>query len=115
VEATTGAGDIEITMIGDPDKGDRDVTLLTGYGDITLTVPRSLSMDIDVELAYSRDYRKKCRIDSDFELREERTTEWDYSHGEPLRYIYGDASIAGGKNRIKIRTTNGVVKIRQGG
>jgi len=114
VKASTGAGDIEVTMVGDPDNGDRDVTLLTGLGDIELVVPKSLSMDIDIELAYTKRSSGRYKIKSDFDINEERTDEWDYDRGTPVKYIYGDATIGDGKNRIKIRTTNGNVTIRQG-
>ncbi|HUU46937.1 MAG TPA: hypothetical protein VM118_14510 [Acidobacteriota bacterium] len=114
VKATTGAGDVEVTMIGDPDKGRRDVSLLTGMGDVTLTVPRDLEMDIEVEIAYSKGKENKYRIVSDFDLEETRTRTWDRSHGTPLKYIYGEARIGDGRNRITIRTSHGNVYLKKG-
>lgn len=114
VDASTGAGDIEVTMVGDADRGRRDVSLLTGKGDITLTVPRDLEMDIEVEIAYSKGHAGKYRIVSDFDLEESITRDWDRSHGEPLKYIYGEARVGDGRNRILIRTSHGNVYLKKG-
>jgi DUF4097 and DUF4098 domain-containing protein YvlB len=114
VKASTGAGDIDVAMVGDPTQGKRDVTLLTGYGDVTLIVPKGLSADVEVELAFTKKKEGRCGIESDLPLAEETTSEWDYDHGEPLKYIYGQSVKPGGEHKIKIRTTNGNVVIREG-
>jgi DUF4097 and DUF4098 domain-containing protein YvlB len=113
VRAGTGAGNIDVTIIGEDDEKDRDVSLWTGSGDITLIVPEDLSMDIDIELAYTRTYSDRCRIISDFDVQEERTRSWDHEHGNPRKYIYGEAILNGGENRIKIRAVNGNVTLKQ--
>jgi len=115
VDASTGAGTIRVTMTGDPGDEKRDATLISGYGDIYLTVPANLSMEVDIELAFTRDSRRTFRIVDDFDLRQETTDTWDSSQGTPRKYIYGRATIGGGRNKIRIRTVNGNVYFRKGG
>lgn len=112
IKATTGAGDIRVTMVGDPEVGKRHITLSTGTGGIYVTVPKALSMDVDIELAYTKNKSGKYKITSDFRLQEEKTDTWDDTQGTPRKYIYGKASIQGGRNKIKIRTVNGDVHLR---
>jgi DUF4097 and DUF4098 domain-containing protein YvlB len=112
VRAETMGGDVEVTMVGDPAQGRRDVDLSSKGGDITLTVPEGLSMEVDITVAYTRNARKTYRIISDFDLHEEESRDWDYDQGTPRRYIYATGSIAGGKNRIRIETINGDVYLK---
>ncbi len=113
VKATTMGGDVDVKMVGDPQKGDREVFLKSMGGDITLTVPAELSMDIDIEIAYTKD-NEDVKISSDFNLKEERTTEWEKSNGSKKKYVYGKATVGGGKNKVKIRTINGDVILKKG-
>jgi len=115
IEARTGAGTIEVTMTGAPGDERRDVTLISGLGDIWLTLPAGLSARFDVELGYTRNSSQNFEIRSDFDLVEERTATWDDSQGTPRKYIRGTATIGGGGNLITIRTTNGDVHIAREG
>jgi len=114
IEATTMGGDIDVKMVGDAATGDRHVELTSMGGDVELTVPAGLSMDIDIELVYTRDARRNYRIESDFDIKKERTTEWEYHDGDARKYIYGTGKIGGGKNAVHIKTTNGNVILRRG-
>ena len=107
VKAHTMGGNIDVTMTGNPQERIRDVKLSSYGGKITLTVPADLSMEVDIELAYTKNARKKYRIISDFDLELKETDSWDRSSGSPRKYIYGKAKIAGGKHKIKIKTING--------
>jgi hypothetical protein len=101
-------------MVGNPAQGRRDVDISSKGGDITLTVPEGLSMEVDITLAYTRNARKTYRIISDFDLHEEESRDWDYDQGTPRRYLFATGSIAGGKNRIRIETINGDVYLKKG-
>lgn len=114
VDATTMGGEINVVMVGDPSTGDRSVDLQSMGGDVTLTVPAALSMNIDITLAYTRDRRDDYKIISDFDVKQEETKDWDDNHGSPRKYIYGTGSIAGGKNKVRIRTVNGNVYLKGG-
>jgi len=114
IEAKTMGGDVTVTMVGDPDKGRRDVEITSMGGDIELEVPDGLSMEFDIELAYTKDAKKEYKIVSDFDMKLEKTKEWERDGGTKKKYIYGTGEIKGGKNLIRIKTTNGNIYIRKG-
>ena len=114
VKATTMAGSIEVTMVGDPDKGDRSVSLTSMSGDIELTVPAGLSMELDLEIAYTKGNEGDFDIHSGFDFEREETREWDRDNGSPRKYIYGKGSIKGGKHKIRIKTINGDIYLNRG-
>jgi DUF4097 and DUF4098 domain-containing protein YvlB len=114
VNATTMGGDVDVRMIGDPNKGDRDVSLKSYGGDITLIVPEGLSMDLDIQLAFTRKHEGDYRIESDFPMQKKTSTEWEYGHGDPRKFIYGTGTVHGGKHRIVIETINGNVYLKKG-
>ena len=113
VDATTMGGDVEVTMVGDPAAGDRSIRLTSMSGTITLFVPERLSMDVDIDLAYTKDRERDYKIISDFDLKQETTPDWERENGTPRKHIYGTGTIAGGKNKVKIRTVNGDVVLRK--
>lgn len=114
IKAKTMGGDIEAKMIGDPSKGDRGVSLNSMGGDITLIVPAELSMDIEIEIAFTKKYDGDVKIESDFKLNEEVSKEWIKSKGSARKYLTGKASIGDGKHRIRINTINGNVYLKKG-
>ncbi len=114
VKAKTLGGDVIVNMVGDPNKGRRDVTIASLGGDIELTVPDGLSMDFDIEIAYTKNARRDYEIISDFEITEERTDRWEGSGRDKRKFIYGTGQLGGGKNKIEIRTINGNVYIKRG-
>lgn len=113
-KAKTMGGDITVRMVGDPDEGERDVELESMGGDIELVVPAGLSMEFDIELAYTKRNEGKYRIESDFDMKIEKTKEWKRKWGQKRKYIYGTGSVNGGAHRIKIKTVNGNITIRRG-
>jgi DUF4097 and DUF4098 domain-containing protein YvlB len=111
VHATTGAGRISVHVAGPSSEGNHDVYITSGSGDINLTVPRDFSMDLELKLGYTRT-DKQYRIISSFEITRESTDEWSSAEGTPRKYLYGRASIAGGRNRIHIETVNGNINVQ---
>jgi len=113
IDASTMGGDIDIVMVGDPDKGNRDVEISSKGGEIHLTVPTSLSMEFDLEIEMTRrksDYAIHC----DFPINIEGENGKDTSWSSRRNYIYGTGSVSGGKNKIKIDTVNGDIYIHKG-
>ena len=108
------AGDVEVD--GHGQRGG-DVTLkLHDSGDITCWyVPSGFGMDLDLEIAYTRNSRKEYRIDAPGIDSPTVTPEWDHDHGTPRKYIRGSSSVNGGGNAVKIRTINGTITVREGG
>jgi DUF4097 and DUF4098 domain-containing protein YvlB len=114
VKATTMGGDVSVVMVGDPDRGKRDVEIKSMGGEIELEVPPGLSMEFDIELAYTKNSKRNYKIVSDFPMEIERTEKWKSRWGSKRKYIYGTGKVKGGRNRIKIRTINGNIYIREG-
>jgi DUF4097 and DUF4098 domain-containing protein YvlB len=114
VKATTMGGDIFVNLLGEASGGRHDVELTSYSGDITLTVPANLSMNFDISLAYTKNREGDYKITSDFEMQQRESADWVYDEGSPRKYIYGTGSVAGGANRIKIKTINGNVIVKKG-
>jgi DUF4097 and DUF4098 domain-containing protein YvlB len=114
IKASTMGGDVIARMIGNPDKGDRDVKLSSMGGEIHLTVPAGLSMDFDIKLTYTKHGNQQYSIKSDFPITLKESDSWDYSQGSPKKYIYGSGQVGSGKNKIKIETINGNIIINKG-
>jgi len=113
IDAATMGGNVEATMTGNPSAGKRSVALSSMAGDITLNVPAGLSMAIDIELAFTEGHEGKYKITSDFPVSQEVSPQWERDNGSPRKIIHGTGSIAGGDNRVTIRTVNGNVTIRK--
>jgi DUF4097 and DUF4098 domain-containing protein YvlB len=111
VEASTGAGDVEVVVDRSPGKLDGSIEIGTGTGDVTLTLPADFSAEFDIDLGYTKNSRRGFEIKSDFEIDLEHSDEWDSRNGSPRKHIYGTGTVKGGKHKIKIRTTNGDVRI----
>ena len=113
VKATTMGGDVDVRVVG----SGGDVELTSMSGNITLIVPPGFGMDLDLEIAFTRDSGRDMtyKIETDFDVKQSVTPEWDYDHGSPRRYIRAKGPINGGGNKVKVRTINGDVKVTQGG
>lgn len=111
VEATTMAGDVSVTMVGNAAQGDRHVLIDSRSGEIELAVPAGLDMDIDIQIAFTKNSRQKYGIVSDFPLQLSTTPEWEYGQGDPRRVIRGRGKTGSAKHKIIIRTINGDVRL----
>jgi len=108
VKATTMAGDVDVTLLGN-----HDVEITSMQGEVTLIVPAGAGFDIDIELDYTKNSGRDYRIDSDFQISQHESSDWDYEHGSPRKTIKGTGAVNGGGNRIVIRTINGNVYLKQ--
>jgi hypothetical protein len=111
VDASTMGGNVEVHVVGAGDELKRDINISSLGGEITLYVPENLSMAFDIKLAYTKNSRQDYKIVNDFGIQVTGTGEWDYSKGTPRKYYSGTGTYLGGKNRIRIETINGNVKI----
>jgi hypothetical protein len=103
---------MEISVRGGFGDGPDGVSVFTGYGEVTVTVPEDASIEFDIDLGFTRKSSQDFRIRSDLDLEIEHTKEWDESRGTPRKHIYGTGSVNGGEHLVKIRNTNGNVRIR---
>ncbi len=108
VKATTMGGDLDVEVTG----SGGDVVLQSMSGNITLVVPSDFSMQLDLEIAYTRNSSRSYEIITDVELQRSDTKEWDHDHGSPRRYIRAKGSVEGGNNRVKLRTINGNIEVK---
>ncbi len=111
IKASTMGGDIEAVMVGDVNKGKRDVNLSSMDGDIELTLPKELSIAFDIRLTYTKNSSRNYKIDADFPIEIKESKDWVYGNGHAKKVIEGSGEVNGGKNRVKISTTNGNITI----
>jgi DUF4097 and DUF4098 domain-containing protein YvlB len=108
VKAITMAGDVDVTVTG----SGGDVTLSSNSGDIALYVPSGFGMDLDLEIAYTRNSRQEYSIDAPGGLTPTVSPDWDHDHGTPRKYIRMSGSVDGGGNTVKIKTINGNITVK---
>lgn len=110
LEATTMGGNIGATVIGTGG----DVTLTSMGGDITLVVPSGFGMDLNLEIAYTRNSRQQYRIEAPGASTPTVSPDWDHDRGTPRKYIRSSGRVHGGGNKVTIQTVNGNITIREG-
>lgn len=114
INATTMGGSIETTVLeGLGDDGSKGISLTSMAGDIDVTLPAGLSLDLDLTIDYTRNSDQNYKIETPYSLKEERSTEWDSGHGTPRKTIHATGRTGDGKHNVKIKTVNGDIKIRE--
>ena len=111
IEATSGVGDIEATLMPLSLEGDLHVTLRTSSGNIRLAVPEDLAAD--VELIVDRVVRGS-NIRSDFPLETINSTPnlpAFFPRSFTVAPIRSRTTLNGGGNRIQVRTSQGSIEI----
>ncbi len=113
VSASTGAGNVQVTIEGD-DGSEHSVEISSGTGSAVLLLPPGFSGRFDLETAYTENFGRRTRIESDWELVKEESTRWDDRNGTPRKYVraFGEAGHGGGL--IKVRIVNGDITVRRG-
>jgi len=113
VSAGTGGGDMVVSI--DREGGERDIILSSGYGDVTLIVPEGYGMDLDLEICYTRGSGRDYEVESDSDVRTERSKEWERRRNSSAwyKYITCDDEINGGGQKVRIKTTNGNIIIKE--
>jgi len=112
VKATTMGGDIDVKITGD-NNGSKNIHLKSMAGDVKLTVPASLSMDIDVMLTFTKGEEGKYNIISDFDLKKEVSEKWDTTNGDPRKVIHGTGSAGNAKYKVILETVNGNIYLKK--
>jgi hypothetical protein len=108
VEASTGAGTLRATVVNPG----ASVEFTTGKGDAIVTLPRGFDGRFDLETAYTR-RTPRTRIETDWELSESETDEWDSSQGSPRKYVRASGRAGNGPGVIRIAVVNGDITIRR--
>ena len=88
------------------------MTLTSLRANITLRVPRGFGMDLDLEIAYTRNSRQEYRIDAPRGLKPTVSPDRDYDKGSPRRYIRAAGAVNGGGNKVKIEAVHGNITVK---
>lgn len=112
VHSTTMGGNLSVRLVPSAVKT-RNIDLSTMGGQVELIVPKDFPMEIDVELAYTRENGHKPSITEPFGLTHTESSDWDYSHGSPRKYLYAKGKVGAGGNRVTIKGIAGDVTIVQ--
>jgi DUF4097 and DUF4098 domain-containing protein YvlB len=107
INATTMGGDIEATVVGTGG----DVTLTSMSGEVTLHVPPGFGMQLDLEIAFTKNSSQDYRIEAPGGLTSTVTPDWDRGQGSPRKYIRMSGPANGGGNAVRIRTINGNIRV----
>lgn len=113
VDASTMAGEIDVRISDGLGEGDKGVNLSSCCGDVSLELPPGLPVDLDITISYTKNSSQNYRITSDFDLKIERSDDWDYSNGSPRKRIHGTGKTGSGKYPIVIKTINGNIRVKQ--
>jgi DUF4097 and DUF4098 domain-containing protein YvlB len=110
VEATTMGGNLDVTVTG----AGGDVSLTSMSGTVVLHVPPGFGMNLDLEIAFTKNSRKEYTITAPGGGSPTVTPDWDYSQGTPRKYIRKTAKVNGGGHKVTVRTINGDVTVTEG-
>ena len=111
VKAITGVGDIFVKLVPTNLAGDLHVTAEAAFGNITLYVPKAMKATIDAVIE-KPPLNGKGRIFSDFSLKAPVNALMGLLPGGPERQ---GATVNGGGNNIKVRTSVGTISIHADG
>jgi DUF4097 and DUF4098 domain-containing protein YvlB len=111
VEAETMGGNVKVTVIGDPQAGNKDIELTSMGGEIHLTVPRNFSMAVEIEIAYN-EKSGVPKIISDAPLAIENREGGGGFLNRESSTLSGSGSFNGGKNKVEIETVGGNVYLK---
>jgi hypothetical protein len=110
-DATTGAGDVSINLVGERP---HPVNIRSGKGNVELVLPPDANATLDLETAYTENYRRHTKITGDWPLNVTETDQWDDSHGTPRKYVRVRQEIGKGGPVIRVRTVNGDIRVKRG-
>lgn len=110
VEAETMAGDVFVTVTG----GGGAVELSSNSGDITLHVPAGFGMELELEVAFTRNSKQAYGIEAPGGGASTTTGDWDHDHGTPRKFTRRSGTVNGGGNKVQIRTINGSITVSEG-
>ena len=81
---------------------------------MVITAPADLNATLDLETAYTDNYRGKTRIISDWPVTVTETNTWDDREGTPRKYVRVRQNIGRGGGVLRVRTVNGNIVLKKG-
>jgi DUF4097 and DUF4098 domain-containing protein YvlB len=110
VQATTMGGNLDVTVTG----AGGDVTLTSMSGRVVLRVPPGFGMNLDLEIAFTKNSLKEYAITAPGAGSSSITPDWDYNQGTPRKYIRKSGTVHGGGHKVTVKTVNGNVTVTEG-
>jgi hypothetical protein len=112
LHAVTMAGSIR-ARLASTERYAREIELSSNQGEIELTVPKGLPMNVEICLAYTDNQSEHYRVISDLPLQTTQTPDWNRWHGTPRKYIYAKGRTGNGATHVAITTINGNVRLAE--
>jgi beta-lactamase regulating signal transducer with metallopeptidase domain len=109
-DASTGRGDVMITLTG---SDGHSVDVRSGTGKVVLNLPANLSAVLELETAYTENFGRRTRIESDWKLSPSESADWDDSYGTPRKFVRARQTIGRGGNVIRVKTVNGDIIVQR--
>ena len=114
VRAGTGAGTVHVTVVeAGGQGGEQSVEIDAGVGSVILELPSSFAGRLDLETAYTRNFGRRTRINSDWDVPEVETDDWDPTEGTPRKYVRASGRIGSAGGLVRIKVVNGDITIRR--
>jgi hypothetical protein len=110
--ASTGAGDVSIRVVG-AGSGSHNINVCDGHGRVTLELPKDIDATFELETAYTDNAPNHTKIESDFDLSQSETHEWDDRFGTPRKFVRAIGRLGAGGSLIRVSTVNGDIVVRR--
>jgi hypothetical protein len=110
--ASTGAGDVSIRVVG-AGSGTHNINVCDGHGRVTLELPKNIDATFELETAYTDNAPNRTKIESDFDLSQSETHEWDDRFGTPRKFVRAAGKLGAGGSLIRVSTVNGDIVVRR--
>lgn len=115
VDASTMGGNVKVRITGNSSEGKRDVDLQSMAGDIALTVPEGMAMDLDLQIEFDPDRSQTPKIISDFPVKTWQEENKSGHHGyEHSMILYGTGQTGSGQHKVRIKTVQGDIILKRG-
>ena len=109
IKAMTGAGDVSINVENFNDV----VDVTTGSGTVTIQLPANVDARFELETAYTENFKRATRIESDWEVEQRTSPTWEDQEGTPRRYVRARGTVGSGRGLVRIKAINGDVVVRK--
>jgi hypothetical protein len=78
-----------------------------------LLLPATAGAQLNLETAYTENFGRRTRIDSDWPLSTTKTDHWDDAQGTPRKYVRVRQSIGNGGPLIQCKRSTGDLEVRR--
>ncbi len=112
VHASTGGGDVHID-VENLEGVEPIVDVTTGSGTVVIELPANVDARFELETAYTENFRRATRIESDWNVEQRTSPTWDDQEGTPRRYVRARGTAGSGRGLVRIKAINGDVVVKK--